>query len=61
MAEWAVAATCAAIAVAWLVKELLMGVCKIEKRLDGKVVIITGELTWVVTNQFDGFSILFPP
>ena len=44
LAEWALAATCAAIAVAWLVKELLMGVCKIEKRLDGKVVIITGEL-----------------
>ena len=48
LAEWAVAATCAAVAVAWLVKELLMGVCKIEKRLDGKVVIITGEITLTI-------------
>ena len=43
LAEWAVVAVCAAIAVAWLVKELLMGVCVIDKRLDGKVVIVTGE------------------
>ena len=42
-AEWAITAVCAALAVAWVVKELLMGVCKIEKRIDGKVVIITGE------------------
>ena len=42
-AEWAIAAVCAALAVAWVVKELLMGVCKIEKRIGGKVVIITGE------------------
>ena len=42
-AEWAIAVACAFFAVAWVVKELLMGVCKIERRLDGKVVIITGE------------------
>ena len=35
-AEWAITAVCAALAVAWVVKELLMGVCKIEKRIDGK-------------------------
>ena len=42
-AEWAIAVACAFFAVAWVVKELLMGVCKIEKRIGGKVVIITGE------------------
>ena len=42
-AEWIIAVACAFFVVAWVLKELLMGICKIEKRLDGKVVIITGE------------------
>ena len=39
------------VAVAWIYKEVTMGVCHSSKRLDGKVVIVTGTIMY--------FEILF--
>ncbi len=40
--EWSLYAAVLGVALYWLVKELTMGICTSEKRLDGKVAVVTG-------------------
>ena len=51
LAQRIVLGTISVLSLAWIYKELTMGICRSKKRLDGKVAIVTGILKLHMLNK----------
>ena len=52
LGQMMVLGTVSVLSLAWIYKELTMGICRSKKRLDGKVAIVTGMIFSWFTNSY---------